>query len=785
MKKRLTSLALALCLGASLFTPALAADTSFPDVPDNFWAKSYIDDMAQRGLFIGYEDGTFRPAKEMSAIEAFSLCARLTEDLDSRRQMEEDNAALLDEIFPDQASDWWFRKEAAACLTLGIVDADTLRDINAADGFYDPMEKQVFAMYLVRAMGLEELALSASDQAVDFADAAAIDDAYLPYVHLLAQYGVLTGDENYNFNPESSINRAICSTMLSRALVQVETRGISVEIPRYANYVCVSGYIEDVDVNSDGKRLLTIESPLSGKKVITLTGSETIYLYNMPVSATSLKSGVFARVCYDKTGNVVESIRLTAEAMTRSVTGLVKAYDADSILVGGTRYTINRFTEVSAGGKTGDQSIIDLDAAYETADLTVDYAGNVLHIALFGGTRQVEGILTDVTVTTVGETEKTTITVSAYNGQETTYSVGDSVEILVGDTPVSLKESQEGRQVLLRVADDDLSQLKQVSINLSEKYIQGVLKAKNTKTDPMKVEITVNGDAKKTPYELDEDCLVLYMGAETTLAKLSENTFVTAKVEGGLLTLISAWQGYEDTVGTLTAIDFTTDPIRFEVTLESGSVVKFELPVAELDGVAITSGKSDSDITRLRTGDSVTVTALYHDVTQIDHTHQEANISGTVSALTTRLDGTADITVQISASESATYTASAATTVTKADGTPTNLAAITVGSQVALVAEGSRAVSVQLTAAATVTAQNQLTGTVLTLDTTERTAILLVTVDGTTQPQKVSIPASATLVDTKGTTLRGISSLSVGNVLTLWGSYTTDGTFAASLGIRQ
>lgn len=782
MKKRLASLAVALCLGVSLVSPAFAA-TAFPDVAEDFWAKPYIDDMAARGLFVGYQDGTFQPFNEMTAIEAFALCARLSQDADSRRQMEKDNKVLLDQIFSDQPSDWWFRKEAAACLTLGIVDVDTLREINARNAFMEPMEKQVFAMYLVKAMGLEELAMSTTDLIVDFNDADSIDEAYLPYIHLLAQYGVLEGDNLKNFNPTSSINRAICSTMLSRALKQMESRGIDREIPQYTHYDFTSGEILDVDVNSDGTRTLTLENPVSGKKAVILTGDETIYLYNMPVSATSLKSGTYARICYGEQGQV-DAIRLTAKAQTQSVSGVVKAYSAETILVGGKTYPITRFTEVSAGGKTGDKTLIDLEADYESVEMLTDYFGNVLWMKLSGGTRLVDGILTDVSFTTVGGTTKTNVTVAAYNGQETTYALTDSVSVLVGNAFVTLKESHEGRQVTLRVADDDLSQLKAMALNLNDKYIQGVMKSKTTKTDPMKVEITVRGDAKKTPYTLDEDCIVSYMGSETTLDKLSDNVFVTAKVEGGVLTELSAWLGYEDTEGTLTLIDFAADPIRMEVTLEDGSVVKFALPIDRLDSIAITSGKNDSDITQLRTGESVVVTALYHDVTQIEHTPKEANVSGTISALTTRLDGTADITLQLSGGDAVTYTATAATSVTKADGTPTTMSSLSAGSRVALVAEGSKAVSIQLSDVVTAP-QDQLSGEILQKDTSTRTLTLRLTVNGETRAQRVAVPSSATLVDTKGTSLRGISSLNVGDTITLWGSYSSDGTFTATLGIRQ
>ncbi len=43
--------------------------TTFPDVPPNFWAQPYIQRLAQRNIVTGYPDGTFRPQESVDRDE--------------------------------------------------------------------------------------------------------------------------------------------------------------------------------------------------------------------------------------------------------------------------------------------------------------------------------------------------------------------------------------------------------------------------------------------------------------------------------------------------------------------------------------------------------------------------------------------------------------------------------------------------------------------------------------------------------------------------------------------
>ena len=781
--KRFLALALTACLCAAPTVPARAAGADFTDVKGH-WALSYIQDMTAKGKFTGYEDGTFRPEVEMKRVEGFALCARATQGVDIRNQIAADSADTLNSLFPTMGNTWWFRKEAATCMALGVESGAALAEMNRTGELNEPMTKAEFAMYLVRGIGLEDLTATLDANDLPFDDEATISDLYRPYVKLLYSYGVLTGDGNNKFNPDQPMTRAVCATMLSRALENiVEERSVNVELPQYTKYAWTSGTITQVDAAENGGRVMKLQSEITGAETIDLPAAVKIYQYNKLDSFTALKTGAFAKVCYASDGKTVESVRVTPAALVEKVDGTCgKDITTDSVVIDGSPYTIDRFTQVSAGGKTGDRSIIDYLANYTDAEAGVNTQGAVLWLKLSGGTRLVDGILTDVTTETVGTTERTTITVKGYNGVSTTYQIPDTASVIVNGDAATLRESQEGRHVILRVADANLSEVKSVEVDMADRYIQGVLREVNLKSTPVRVQIKPDGDSRTTQYDVAEECAVTYRGVASELSKLAANSFVTAKIEGGTVTALYAWQGYEDTQGTLTALVYGDTATTLEVSCENGAVVRFTIPVERISSVSVTTDGKSGDLTEMRTGDRVVVTTLYNDVTQVDYTHQVANISGTLSSLTIKQDRSAELTVTFSDGSSHVYTATAATTVLQG-GKPVTFSEITPGSQISMVAEGNRAVSVEITGIAART--DVIRGTVYSIDPQTFIARLRVEENGDTRLVNVYIPRSATIVTAAGDSVSNISRLSVGDVIEARGSYGASGTFEAKLVVRE
>lgn len=783
--KKLLSILLTFALLVGLAVPALAAPT-FTDL-GNHWAKEYILDLADRGLFEGYGDGRVGPQDKVTYSAALSLCARMAvPDTDTRLQLAADRADELDTILGEGGSFQWFRKEAATCLELNIISHDELA-VLAAGRLNAEATRVDFAKYVVRAMGVEDMIRGSGDVRLSFADASQVSTEMRPYIDLLCQWGVVNGSQEsdglYYFRPNDSITRAECAKMLSVAVSNMETRKVNVELARFTKYSWVGGYIENVEPGENGTRILFLSDPFDGEQqAITLPAGVSIYRYNLPVESPALQVGAFARVCYAAGGATPESVRVTPSTLLTYRSGACDDLSPNEIVVGAQAYSLNRFTQVSAGGKTGDRNIIDYNANYTDVQLTHDASGTVVHMTLSGGTRRINGILSNVTVSTAAASSLTEITVTGYNGESNLYQVPDTATVTVGGVASSLREALIGKHISLRVSDTDTTQIVAVEVDMNARYLQGILNGVDTTTTPRAAQITPTG-GNNTRYELSSDCAISYMGADATLDKLSAGTFVTARLEGGTLTWITGYQAYKTTSGTLTSIAYG-DPTVLQLTPETGAAVTFSIPVAQLKNVTVSYNGKKSDITALHAGDSASVTVLYNDVAEIEATAQQANVVGTLQSVTLRADGSVQLSLLFADGSSTMYTAGSTATVTR-DGAPVSLNEIRAGSTVALVTNGNQALAIELSGSAQST--DQLYGTVFQIDSPNRTLTLLVkdSITGQDSLQNVRVPANISIQNVSGGSVPSLTRLDPGDILRVWGSYDSNRVFVATLIVRE
>lgn len=85
--------------------------TSFNDTEDH-WAKTYIEDLSDKGIVEGYEDGSFKPDEKVKRAEAIKMIMN--------NQEKECDASL----FPDLYEDQWFCGVVTKAYTIGAVEGD-------------------------------------------------------------------------------------------------------------------------------------------------------------------------------------------------------------------------------------------------------------------------------------------------------------------------------------------------------------------------------------------------------------------------------------------------------------------------------------------------------------------------------------------------------------------------------------------------------------------------------------------------------------------------------------
>ena len=778
--KRLLSglLALVMVLTATIL-PASAA-TTFPDI-QNHWAKSYIEAMTAAGMFKGYEDGNFKPENQLTTAEALALCAR-TVGLDSSTisDITTDYYDTVKTTLNNEQT--WFYQEFSICLATGILTTSDLKSLYQSGDLTDPIAKEDLAVYLVRAMQLGPMAERLTSYPLTFDDASSISADAKPSVYLLHVYGIVEGDEFNNFSPKLNVTRAVMATMLTRAIAYMQAHGTSPDLPEYTDYAFRQGVISSVS-ETNGVIQLSLNSDLTGAAIgtVTLPANVTIYENNMETTSSALKNGRHARVCLDSTGTPF-AVRVSGELETFTAT--VNGIDGKNVAVTadgtGRLLTMDRFTQVQIGTKTtGDYSIVDSGANYTTAVCKLDDQGRLVAIQFTGGTSTVEGILSDYTKASTSSANAT-IQLIGFDGVTRTYTIPSDATITVDGLVDSLSSSLKDSYVILRLLDEDAS-VQSVSVDTKSNYVQGVIKSVDSSDDT--ISITRLSNDRTATYDVTSSAVITYDGETTRLKDLDKNDFVTILLnESDDATMIQAYPSSTTTEGTISERTFgsgTDTTITFVVTQKDGTKVSFKVDLS--DPPVVERDDEDSTVDKLRVGDEVEFTVRYGDVTRIEATTQNVNLTGTVERIIQEKSGYT-LEMLLSDGEEVSYTVDNSVSVTQ-NNKEVALSSLKPGYKLGLAVNGDQVVAIEIQQA--VNTGNKVSGTILYVDYSEDIIYLRATTDtGSEEMVTVEVPSSAVILNasTGGTLV--LRDLDTGDSIEVNGSYS--GTiFEATIILRQ
>ena len=778
--KRLLSCLLSLVMVFSLTALPASAATTFPDIQTH-WAKSYIEAMTTAGMFKGYEDGNFKPENQLTTAEALALCARAI-GLDSSTTMDiaTDYYTEVKTLLNNEQT--WFYQEFSVCLATGILTSSDLKSLYQSGDLTDPIEKEDLAVYLVRAMQLGPMADRLTSYPLTFDDASSISADAKPSVYLLHVYGIVEGDEFNDFSPKLNVTRAVMATMLTRAIAYMQSHGTSPDLPAYTDYAFRQGVIASA-TETNGVIQLTLNSDLTGATIgtTTLPANVKIYENNMETTSSALKNGRHARICLDSTGTAF-AVRVSAELETFTAT--VNGIDGKNVAVtvngSGRLLTMDRFTQVQIGNKTtGDASIVDSGANYTTAVCKLDDQGRLVAIQFTGGTSTVEGILADYTKASTSSASAT-IQLIGFDGVTRTYTIPSDATITVDGLVDSLSTTLKNSYVVLRLLDEDAS-VQSASVDTKSNYVQGVIRSVDSSDDT--ISITRLSNDRNATYDVTSSAVITYDGKTTRLRDLDKNDFVTILLnENDDATMIQAYPSSTTTEGTISERTFgsgTDTTITFVLTQKDGTKVSFKVDLS--DPPVVERDDEDSTVDKLRVGDEVVFTVRYGDVTRIEATTQNVNLTGTVERIIQEKTGYT-LEMLLSDGERVSYTVDSTVSVTQ-NNKEVALSSLKPGYKLGLAVNGDQVVAIEIQQA--VNTGNKVSGTILWVDYAQDLIYLRATTDtGSEEMVTVEVPPSAVILNASTGKSLVLRDLDTGNVIEVNGSYS--GTiFEATIILRQ
>ena len=184
-KKLITTPILSLLLGTTLLTPQIASAKTFKDVKQSDWHYSVVDELSNKGIINGYEDGTFKPQRPVTYSEFLTLL----------------NNSIGEKQAPDYKNPTqWYKPTFDYLKNKGVIT--NIQNPNAE------ITRNEMAKYLSIALQKLKNQKPNTTAPTTIKDFANIPNEYKDFVASVVNANLIKGDEHQNFNGSKSLTRA-------------------------------------------------------------------------------------------------------------------------------------------------------------------------------------------------------------------------------------------------------------------------------------------------------------------------------------------------------------------------------------------------------------------------------------------------------------------------------------------------------------------------------------------------------------------------------------------------
>lgn len=595
MKKLMTGIAVS-AVAVSMAASALAA--TFTDVEGTAyeWAQSYIEDMADRGLISGYEDGTFKPEKTVSRIETISLFARA---MGSRSDVNKVAVAYALEKYGELIDTYelnFGQEDVAFMLYRGALSESEANSYLQGNAKNEPMLRYEAATIITKAMGGEAEAKRNLVLDLEYTDVSQIPSAAKKYVYYVTEKSIMSGMGDGTFSPKTSVLRSQIAVMLSNT---VESMDIT---------------FNDVKLNSINSDTLTLSvaDPDGEEYDLPYTSDTTFYLEGDKVQAKNIPEGVKAIVTLNSDGVIYVDVHSAIPDST--VTGVFRSYsnNAGVLTVSVAQPSSGEVQSYSC--VSGISSITKNNSKVTIRDIT---AGDYVELTISGGEVVSISAINKTTVISSATVEEInnnlsnpTITIShadeAYDGM--VLNIGDSVTVMKDGAETDMNSVYRGDKISITL---EYGEIAKIVANSTKKTVEGTIRAVNIASNPT---ITVLVNSEEVVYDVTNDVTITINGEAGTLYDFRVGDKVSLTTESNAVTKISSVtsQATEGNVtGTVTAVNSSYKFIKVQATDSTGSTYEENVYCKDGKTTFITASGDTKQFKDVTAGNVVAIYGTY------------------------------------------------------------------------------------------------------------------------------------------------------------------------------
>ncbi len=603
MKNKFLSVIIALSLALSCMVPMALAEKAFPDVlsPDHDWAAEQISEMTELGIIQGYTDGTFKPDKAITKIEALILFSRVAgfsnEEYGEIVDFAYDKYQYTLEELDLGAYDS-FKKELSFLLYKGIIAEDEIVSYLEDDQYADEFPRSDAAILLANLMDAEIEKTNAED--LEFEDKEDISDSDAGYIAYVVKNGFMNGvqkdDGTIVFDADAPLSRAQVCVLLHRIMTKLEVSveaGVVFDVVKEGRAIYFENskgndknYIvpEDAKIVIDGKEGVA-EDILEESKIVVVRHGKDIYSIDVitPITNKVTEGTVEAIVTKDNYVRITIKEEKTGES--------ISFYGNNEIKV-----TTDGVADAMKSVKVGDYIVVNLlgDDIVSIDRLTAE--------ATVQGT--VKAIILDepvsLSVTTVEEvSEEETVS---------KYPVSEDVTVRRDSQKASLSDVLPGDKVVLTVKRGTITKIVATSVKGSATGSITAIKIASQST------ITISEGGTETEYAVAMDAEYVVAGNKATIYDLRLGNVVTLTLSGSTVKKLEQTQASSTTTKSGSVESISTAYGYINVITDDGvSEQIFVSKMGTTFSAKIIDGETGKEIAfkNLKKGDYIIATGAY------------------------------------------------------------------------------------------------------------------------------------------------------------------------------
>lgn len=600
MKSKILNKILLLTVVISLLFTMTANAAAFTDISTH-WAKSYIERVAAKGIVSGYDNGTFKPDNNVTVLEALVMISRLYDiDDDLKEKIVEEYEPSLKKMTNTLYSEWSF-EYLSVIIELGVVSENGIEDMFAKKTIFQQATREEIAVLLTKAMMLGDEAQNLKVYTLPFADAAKISTSARPYVYVMYDKDIFTGDSNKNINPSNKITRAEIATLLDKAWKYIDENDVYPDFDDYVPTTSLNGIITKVSTGT-AESYIYVKNDSEVESIVKINKDTAIYLNGKAVNIDKLKEDMLVKCKIDSERIAV---KLEADSSTDVVRGIIYyvAYVAPAKITiideDDDKITYDMPTDVKVYLDGKEIALKELSKNDEVT-LYIDndkvyQINSISRIKKFNGT-----------ITAIDYNYPIVVKMKTKEGVIKSFTFNSDVDVTRNDKDSSFDQVRVGDEVTITTEYDDMIAINTIA---KEAEMSGTIK-EIIIGDDNKIKIA-DEDGETTQYAVSNNVIITIGSNNATIYDLRVGYNVSVNTSGNEIVTIEAaqLQTAKSFSGKIIYINSTDKIIMMQNVKDNGQKELVYLTVTNNTKIFDTTG-STKYFKDLKEGENILSTAI-------------------------------------------------------------------------------------------------------------------------------------------------------------------------------